>query len=532
MANNSIAGINVAIGADLSDLKTKMGEVGTAIKNGIEPGKQPVKDLADQTKKASTAAGTAKANFQQIAAAVERIGSAVVGWTKGMIEEAIKINPDTAAAVEGVKGSFDEMKKAVADSLSPAIQEVAPIITGLFSDITKWVSENPETATTILAIAGGIGAMASAAGAAAPLLLLFNISLAPISGTALLVVGGITAMIGVLALLSSSLDEIGAKAEQTAEQLATMDTTTQHIVETGTGELKIEDRDIFWSEADVYDPTTHEYGAGWAYIDESTGRFVKVSDEVAAAVNGTTESVAEMDTALTDAADSMETASDSVEETKSTAEQAQEIFDSLQESLTGTTETLTGEGSFTEAMDQVSQILESEAFKQFSKEPLDESVSTSWSSFSDSINAASDGFSTLSTELNGNTASEKIADISGEALAAADAFAVMAEQINAVIGALAELNRHGTPSLGSGTNGSTDVFKAAGGPVKAGHGYIVGEYEPEFFVPETDGEIVPMSSVSNSNTYNFGNVYGESYLKRYVTGIVSGVIRKELRRAA
>ena len=515
MANNSIAGINIAIGADLSDLKEKMGQVGNTIKDGIEPGKKPVQDLATETKKASSAAGNAKANFQQIAAALERIGTAVVGFTKGMIEEAIKIDPDTAAAVEGVKDSFTELKETFAESLAPVIKEVAPILTDLFSSISGWIKDNPDTAATFMAVAGGVGALASAAGTAAPLLLLFNISLAPISGTAIAVAGAIVGLVAILAVLSTTLDEIGDKASETADQIATMNTTTQHIVETGTGELKIENRDIFWSEADVYDPETHEIGAGWAYIDELTGRFVKVSDEVA-----------------TGAAEAIETVGEAVEETKSAAEQAQEIFDGMQESMTGISETMTGDGGFNAAMEQVSQILESEAFQQFSKEPLDESVNSSWSNFSDSINSASDGFSDLSSALNQTTVDETLSNIGGEAQAAADSFTVMADAIYTVIGAIKELNRLNLPTSGGGTTGGgMDLFRAGGGPVKAGHGYIVGEYEPEFFVPETDGEIVPMSSVSNNSTYNFGNVYGESYLKKFVTGLVSGVIRKELRRA-
>ncbi len=38
------------------------------------------------------------------------------------------------------------------------------------------------------------------------------------------------------------------------------------------------------------------------------------------------------------------------------------------------------------------------------------------------------------------------------------------------------------------------AFRAEGGPVKAGHGYIVGEKRPEVFVPDRDGTIIPSVS--------------------------------------
>ena len=41
-----------------------------------------------------------------------------------------------------------------------------------------------------------------------------------------------------------------------------------------------------------------------------------------------------------------------------------------------------------------------------------------------------------------------------------------------------------------------DVFKADGGPVNRGAGYIVGERGPEMFVPNTSGTIVPNSGLS------------------------------------
>ena len=46
------------------------------------------------------------------------------------------------------------------------------------------------------------------------------------------------------------------------------------------------------------------------------------------------------------------------------------------------------------------------------------------------------------------------------------------------------------------------LFKANGGPVKAGQPYIVGERQPEFFVPRTSGTILPSVPTGGGGTTN------------------------------
>jgi hypothetical protein len=48
------------------------------------------------------------------------------------------------------------------------------------------------------------------------------------------------------------------------------------------------------------------------------------------------------------------------------------------------------------------------------------------------------------------------------------------------------------------TIGSNVGHRAAGGPVSAGMPYIVGEYRPELFVPDTNGTIVPSVSAATA----------------------------------
>jgi phage-related minor tail protein len=49
-------------------------------------------------------------------------------------------------------------------------------------------------------------------------------------------------------------------------------------------------------------------------------------------------------------------------------------------------------------------------------------------------------------------------------------------------------------------------FRAAGGPVSAGRGYVVGEAGPEYFVPKSSGTIIPNNALAgmtgSGDTYN------------------------------
>lgn len=45
--------------------------------------------------------------------------------------------------------------------------------------------------------------------------------------------------------------------------------------------------------------------------------------------------------------------------------------------------------------------------------------------------------------------------------------------------------------FGGGYNAAADLYRASGGPVSAGRGYIVGEDGPEYFMPSSSGHIVP-----------------------------------------
>ena len=145
-------------------------------------------------------------------------------------------------------------------------------------------------------------------------------------------------------------------------------------------------------------------------------------------------------------------------------------------------------------------------------------------------------------------ASGDLQTLAGDADATAQKFATLAANIQSVTSALAELE--GKPNagladdaieaakaLGAGAKkGGGFPGRAAGGPVRAGDSYIVGERGPEFFTPRRSGYIIPNEELGSGNrpeiTVNVGNVYGESYLKDKVVEIMTGAIRKEMRLAA
>lgn len=68
--------------------------------------------------------------------------------------------------------------------------------------------------------------------------------------------------------------------------------------------------------------------------------------------------------------------------------------------------------------------------------------------------------------------------------------------------------------------------KAAGGPVQAGQPYLVGEYRPELFVPDSNGTIIPNPTVGGSTAASMTQTVGPIY----VSGIGSDVSVPAARR--
>lgn len=395
MASASISGITVKIGADTKELADKLSSVGSTIEDSFDDAKDAIGGVSDNFVVMEDTAKKANIPVQEIANALVKIGLALLGFSKDSIKSALEVDPDLAAPYTKMSDAFSDMKIAFGEGLLNSLSGIAPDVTEVLTSVTKFAKENPDTAGLILGIVGAVGLLGSAASVAAPLLTLFNISLAPISGTAFAVGAAIMTLILVLTYLSTSLDEIGEKASQTAEDIASMNTETQRIVENGIGELTVENRDDYDWVANVWDPARKEFVEGWAYLDELTGQYVLVSEEVA---TGATAAMTEASDSITEAGTAMDSVSDSMETTKTSTEELMDVYKNLQETYDNYT--ASGAGTeMTESLEKMKEICESDALRQFANQPVDPAVGASWEAFGESVSKAGEGFSSISTLL-------------------------------------------------------------------------------------------------------------------------------------
>lgn len=539
MAAGSVSGINIKIGADLSDLQKNLGQVGKAVEDSVTPAQaQSVKDLAKNFKDVKEESRQSKINIAAVASAVARIGAALAGLTKGILEEAVKTNPETAKTVEDLKTSFAGIKSAVVDAVVPLIEKYGPQLTALFDSIAQWIADHPQLTTAIFSIAAAIGFLAPAISTVLPFLTLFNISLAPISGTALLVVGGIAALVAVVALLSGAFHDGSTSLREFNGDIESLEPKVESLVEVA-GQTFVQDK--FTHAEGAVDVNGNVLSAeDWVQWDDFQMGWVPATAEELAILNGRLTETSELAGGATESLTG-ETVTDEVtatiDEATDAAASAQQIYDDLVKSNAElSAQTVSSTDDINDSIQAANDFLQNETFQQFSQVPIDDAVSSSWATFGESVRTAAGGYSDLSTELDKNTAAGKITDIGGAAQASAGMFDQLTQSINNTIDALREL---ATVNGGGGKSGSTvplAELRASGGPVAAGAPYIVGEQGPELFVPQTRGEIIPNNVYENINSrelvINTGPIYGESYLKDYVLKVMTGQIRRELRLAS
>ena len=542
----SVTGINVKIGADLTDLKEKLGQVGESVKTGLNPAADTTKDLKDNLTTAATKASLTAVNITAIAVAAGKVGKALIGFSKGILEDALAVNDETKAKVDGVADAFDQMKVTLGESLLPLIDEWAPKLTSTLNSITARIDEHPATAQNIMLIVTAIGGLTSVIAIAAPALTLFNISLAPISGTALAVVGGIVGLITIIGLLGNSLDEVGQKATEASEKIASLDSTSESASFNNLTQ-EWEFNDHVYVPVELVDAETGETVTkdarwdpeAWNSVTGDLGVWVTQEEDLANAAAGAASALEDQATAVASVTENVETAAigetlaEPVETTKTAAEQAQEVLESMQTSLEGLGQS--ADTNLTESVEQLNSVLENEAFLQFTQMPISEDVAGSWSTFGTSVSSASGGFEGLEKNLGGGAISSLLDDAGGAANAAAGSFYALAEQIYGVVDAYLYMNRVMNGGGSGGGNGRSEVeFRASGGTALQGNAYIVGELGPELFIPSTSGTIIPNDEIGggsgNSVTVNFnGDVIGdERTLSAYVTRAVKRGIREEV----
>lgn len=526
MASQSIAGLNVKIGANTKELQDELGKVTGIIKDDLEPGTETTQKLsqnfADSAKNALLTAISAGG----LAISLGKIGKTLGGFVKGALEDALKLHPDTAQTVETMKTSFDNIKVALGESLIPLINEWGPKVISWLDGVAQWIKENPETSTKIMELAGSAAILATTLGTAIPIVIGFQMAFGALASPILAAAAALAGFIALVALLgdqgTGDSNTISQYWDMDEEEQLRMDAAREVLMNKGYNYQmgSVMDADGNWLPEETL--------ARW---DEFENRWVTQNEDLEKAMaelpQTVTESLAEVDAAT-------ESLSESTETGMSTADQANEILQNMQQTV-GDFATTT-EVDLQPSMDAMNQLLESEAFRQFAKEPVSEEVATSWTTFGTAVDSASGGFESLNTTLGDGTISGYISGTGDAAKGAAEGFSALAEAINAVVGAYNDLARTnptggGTPAGGgsSAANNQTDVFRAGGGPVLANHPYIVGEFRPEIFIPGEDGMIVP---TAGGITVNVGNVYGESYLRDYVTRTVTGAIRQGVRLGA
>ena len=366
MASQSIAGINVKIGADLTDLREEVGKVGDTIENNITTGQgSPVQNLANDFDTVTTKAEQANIPIGQIAQALTTIGTAIGGFVKGALQDALEVNEDTKGKVDDLKAAFDSMKVAIGEALIPLIDQWAPVVTEFLNNISKWAKENPETTSAILEISAAFGGLAVTAGAALPIVLAYNTALTGISASAIAAGAGIAGLIALIGLLIVDL----YNAEEGVNSLNKTATESFSSVNGDAGGEKFPT----WSAAD--DPTM--VADAWGGVKESIEEVSVAAEEVGGAMEGATEDITE---------------------TKTAAEEAQEVLEQMKLSMEGIGE-VTQEVDLGDTMSTLNEVLGSEAFQTFTKEPIAEEVGESWNTFAESITGVADGFGVMEESL-------------------------------------------------------------------------------------------------------------------------------------
>lgn len=384
MAAASIAGINVKIGADLSELKKEVGKVGDTVEQNISPAKSTVQSLADKFKDAASKAGQVATKVISIANQISQIAGALKDFVAGALESALAVNPETAEKVQGIKDAFNGIKTTFGEALVPLIDKYAPQIVNVLDSIAGWIADHPEATANIVGIGAALAGLATVMGAALPVITLFNAGMITISAPALAAATAITGLVTIIGLLIARMDEVSTYTVATAEGIENMDTATQSLVENGFGQLEIRD----YSYAEVFDPETgEEVLARW---DDITQSWVTQEQDLASAASTVSEAVADQSTV-------METAADSITETKTASEEAQEVLAGMKEAIDNvSTATST---DLTESMAQINEILESDAFQQFANQPIDEAVSESWTAFGTAVGTTTEGFTAMNETL-------------------------------------------------------------------------------------------------------------------------------------
>lgn len=186
MAAASIEGINIKIGADLSDLKEEMSATTDAIKGVGDSAKKDIAAANTPVEILKKNFNETKINAQRLADVCKDIAKSVGGFVKDSVSKAFELSPLTAAAWGELVDAFDGVKIALGQAVMPIIQELAPKITSLLTSISDFLTKHPDIARDIMGVATAITFISTVISTATPIAAAFGVTVGSISAPVLL----------------------------------------------------------------------------------------------------------------------------------------------------------------------------------------------------------------------------------------------------------------------------------------------------------------------------------------------------------
>ena len=323
--------------------------------------------------------------------------------------EAEAANQTLDAQMEMFQNTITAIQAQLGETLLPVIKDIGEALLPILQDVSQFIADHPGLAATIGGVAFALEGVSIAAQLAIAAMAM-GIPLSPWMGVAAAIVG----VIALLALLSTSLDEIQQKASETAEEIANMDPAKEMVIENRLGEFEV--IEFQYDLVPVFDESLGDYIEKEARWDEHafnplTGTYegyyiTKEQDEARATIEQTTAAIEEQNAALTATADTIaqnsigEQMTEDAAKQKTALEQAQDIMNQLTQSQNDLTETTAQTGTaidetLTNSMDQLNTLLESQAFQQFANQPVSEEVSQSWTLFGENMDKVTSGFESM-----------------------------------------------------------------------------------------------------------------------------------------
>lgn len=348
------------------------------------------------------------ATFQEIAkdiaeSAKEGIGAEdLISDVRSKLEEEYGGTLDTLdAQLQMAENTVVALQAQLGDVLLPVLKDIAKELLPILQKASDFIAAHPGLATTITGVAIAFEGLGIAAQIASVAMAMGSAGLAPWIG-AVAIIGTI---IGLVVLLADAFSQVHEVTTATIEDIEKMDPAVENLVDVA-GTLTIQDKFVKDENGDWVQFVPDGWGTG--------GEWVKATEEEIAILNGKLEETAALTNEVTENA---------------VSEQLAESSEAATEAVTGTTDIMTQlnqqmadfnqntqqlsatmDGGLTDSMTQLNNLMESDAFRQFSSQPIDPAVSESWSTFGDAVSKTTEGFASIQNNAEGFTTLPVISD--------------------------------------------------------------------------------------------------------------------------